>query len=402
MKAVLPVVGIVIVLSFTIAPITSSILLCFLVGAVMVMAGMMFFTLGAEMSMTPMGEKVGARMTQSKNILLIVVLSFLLGVVITISEPDLQVLAIHTTLCYGLQVILYPVFDSKNFPNEFVKYRPNHFSALSDHLKYLAESKKTQKMDLSFLISAGVGGDSLNTVMEEKVNGFLRQHHCSYEVCKGYGMTELAATAVISTPKANAIGSVGIPFVHNTVKIVDMDTNEELSYGKVGEILISSPSIMLGYYKNQEATQEIITLDETGKKWIRTGDLGYINKDGLLFHQGRIRRIYLTAVDGQPAKIFPNLVEEAIKSAAPVEDCTVVARCKQNSAYYEAVAYVILKDEAMTMDQVQCNDLFRRICKDKVPTYMCPVEYRYVKEFPHTPIGKVDFRKLEEMAALGR
>ena len=56
----------------------------------------------------------------------------------------------------------------------------------------------------------------------------------------------------------------------------------------------------------------------------------------------------------------------------------------------------------MTMDQVQCNDLFRRICKDKVPTYMCPVEYRYVKEFPHTPIGKVDFRKLEEMAALGR
>jgi len=138
------------------------------------------------------------------------------------------------------------------------------------------------------------------------------------------------------------------------------------------------------------------------KRWIRTGDLGYINKDGLLFHQGRIRRIYLTAVDGQPAKIFPNLVEEAIKSAAPVEDCTVVARCKQNSAYYEAVAYVILKDEVMTMEQVRCNDLLRRICKDKVPTYMCPVEYRYVKEFPHTPIGKVDFRKLEEMAALGR
>lgn len=79
LKAVLPVVGIVIVLSFTIAPITSSILLCFLVGALMVMVGMMFFTLGAEMSMTPMGEKVGARMTQSKNILLIVVLSFLLG-----------------------------------------------------------------------------------------------------------------------------------------------------------------------------------------------------------------------------------------------------------------------------------------------------------------------------------
>ena len=117
-----------------------------------------------------------------------------------------------------------------------------------------------------------------------------------------------------------------------------------------------------------------------------------------MFHQGRIRRIYLTAVEGQPAKIFPNLVEDAIKSAEPVADCTVVARFKQNSAYYEAVAYVILKDKAMTMGQTQCSDLLRKICKDKVPTYMCPVEYRYVREFPHTPIGKVDFRKLEEMA----
>jgi len=106
LKAVLPVVGIVIILSFTIAPITSSILLCFLVGAVMVMAGMMFFTLGAEMSMTPMGEKVGARMTQSKNILLIVVLSFLLGVVITISEPDLQVLATQVPSVPNMTLIL--------------------------------------------------------------------------------------------------------------------------------------------------------------------------------------------------------------------------------------------------------------------------------------------------------
>lgn len=93
LKAVLPIVAIVLVLSFTIAPITPSILLCFLVGAVLVMAGMMFFTLGAEMSMTPMGEKVGSCMTRSKNILVIVLMSFVLGVIITISEPDLQVLA---------------------------------------------------------------------------------------------------------------------------------------------------------------------------------------------------------------------------------------------------------------------------------------------------------------------
>ncbi len=91
--AVLPVVAIVLILSFTIAPLTPSILLSFLMGALMVILGMMFFTLGAEMSMSPMGEKVGAQMTKSKKLWFIVLLSFVLGFIITVSEPDLQVLA---------------------------------------------------------------------------------------------------------------------------------------------------------------------------------------------------------------------------------------------------------------------------------------------------------------------
>ena len=93
LSAVIPVLVIVLILSITVAPVSPSILLSFLTGAVFVMIGMMFFTLGAEVSMTPMGEKVGAKMTQTKKLGLIIVLSFVLGIIITISEPDLQVLA---------------------------------------------------------------------------------------------------------------------------------------------------------------------------------------------------------------------------------------------------------------------------------------------------------------------
>ncbi len=91
--AVLPILVIVLILCFSVAPISPSILLCFLIGAVLLILGMMFFTLGAELSMTPMGEKVGTCMTKSKKLTLIVSLSFLLGFIITVSEPDLQVLA---------------------------------------------------------------------------------------------------------------------------------------------------------------------------------------------------------------------------------------------------------------------------------------------------------------------
>lgn len=93
MKAVLPIIMIVLLLSFTVAPISPEILMEFLIGAVMLIVGMLFFSIGAEMAMTPMGERVGTTMTKSRNLAVMVFVSFALGFVITISEPDLQVLA---------------------------------------------------------------------------------------------------------------------------------------------------------------------------------------------------------------------------------------------------------------------------------------------------------------------
>ena len=106
LKAVLPIIGIVLVLCFSVAPISPSILLCFLLGAVMIVAGMMFFTLGAESSMTPMGERVGTAVTRSRNVLIIVLVGFVLGVLITVSEPDLQVLAGQVPAVPNLVLIL--------------------------------------------------------------------------------------------------------------------------------------------------------------------------------------------------------------------------------------------------------------------------------------------------------
>lgn len=91
--AVLPIIGIVLVLCFSIAPIPNSVLMTFVVGAVLLIIGMMFFTLGAEMAMTPMRERIGTKLTNTRKISVVIVLCFILGFIITISEPDLQVLA---------------------------------------------------------------------------------------------------------------------------------------------------------------------------------------------------------------------------------------------------------------------------------------------------------------------
>ncbi len=93
LMAVFPIIAIVLLLCFTIAPISPSILMAFLIGAVLLTVGMLLFSIGAELAMTPMGERVGTTMTKSKNLLVMVLVSFTLGFIITISEPDLQVLA---------------------------------------------------------------------------------------------------------------------------------------------------------------------------------------------------------------------------------------------------------------------------------------------------------------------
>ena len=93
LASVLPIILIVLVLCFLFIPVSSGILLTFLAGGAMLIVGMMFFTLGAELSVSPMGEMVGSQMTKSKKLWVIIVLSLLLGFIITVSEPDLQVLA---------------------------------------------------------------------------------------------------------------------------------------------------------------------------------------------------------------------------------------------------------------------------------------------------------------------
>ncbi|MBR4085019.1 MAG: DUF1538 domain-containing protein [Lachnospiraceae bacterium] len=106
LKAVFPILAIVLILCFTIAPIPPSILMTFLVGAVLLVAGMLLFNVGVELSMTPIGERTGTIMTRTKSVLIVVLVSSIMGFVITISEPDLQVLAEQVPSIPNLTLIL--------------------------------------------------------------------------------------------------------------------------------------------------------------------------------------------------------------------------------------------------------------------------------------------------------
>ena len=210
------------------------------------------------------------------------------------------------------------------------------------------------------------------------------------------GSTEMIAGATIMYDSCYVPDSVGIPMVRVNCKIADPQSGCELSYFEEGEICFSGETMMLGYYNNSDATDEIVRLDKRGTRWLHTGDLGYMDENGALYVTGRIKRIIMTNdSEGQVTKLFPDRIERAIYSHSAVELCCVIGIPDEKRINYPK-AYVVLKDEKT--DKNLITEELLQICRKNLPDYMVPDEIEYRSELPRTSRGKIDFRALEEIA----
>lgn len=260
----------------------------------------------------------------------------------------------------------------------------------------LLNANKMQHMDLSFLVAPTVGADTLDVKKEKKINEFLRMHGCEYKIAKGYGMTEVGSgVSITPTNNVNKLGSVGIPLCMTTIGIFDVSTNEELKYGAQGEICISGPSVMLGYYKMENEEQKVLYKHSDGRVWMHSGDLGYIDEDGFLFIEGRIKRMI---IDCTGFKIFAPQVECVILENPKVEKCCVVGvKDQEHGVGQIPVAVIVLKKN---VDVEKIKEEIRELCKSKLSEYSYPKAFIFRTELPYTQIGKVDYRKLEEIASV--
>lgn len=307
---------------------------------------------------------------------------------------------VHMPLCLGITNIIIPKFDPKDFDKLLVKYHPNHWAGVPSHLQGLLDSKllkKPENWDMSYLVCVGVGGDGLNPKVEEEINKFLAEHNCRYKIAPGYGMTELNSAFSTVLGKFYKPCSGGIPFAKNDVKVMDPETKnprsvERLPIGKEGELYLSGPSIMMGYYNNPEETKETLIIDENGQSWIRSGDLGYIDEIGNVFPTGRIKNAIIRH-DG--FKIFTNPIESVIMSHNGVANCKVVGVRDYDYAQGELPkVHVTLKPEYIGKE-IQIENELKELCKSKLPEYTLPVCYKFRSDFPLTNVGKIDILTLK-------
>lgn len=299
-------------------------------------------------------------------------------------------LAIHVPLCLGLQLCLSPSPEPETNGKMFALYRPAHFLGGPAHIQNIVQVQKSKKQNLSFIKTLGYGGETISTPTAGQYITFFRHNGADItHLCPGYGMTEFGGTTVTTGSTVWKEGSVGIPLCLANVKIVDLDTCKELPYGSKGEIWMSSPSLMLGYYKNPDEDSKVLIKDENGTRWMRTGDIGEIDQDGFVFLRGRIKRIYLTrGADNAVYKLFPDYIERIIRECPQVSECAVVAT-SEDGTFYEPVAFAAVQEGGASRIQ--------EYCRDRLPEHMQPKEVRILDHIPSTTTGKADYQLLESI-----
>jgi long-chain acyl-CoA synthetase len=207
-------------------------------------------------------------------------------------------------------------------------------------------------------------------------------------IVEGYSLTE-AQMAVVANPVLGKkkLGSVGMPLPDIRIEILDSDDGQTpVSQGEVGEIVMSAPQLMRGYWQRPDETREMLRTDERGERRLYTGDLGYLDEDGYLFIVDRKKDMIKTC----GFQVWPREIEEVISTHPAVAEVGVVG-LPDNMRGEVVKAWIVLRaDCALTSSDLKLY------CRDRLAPYKIPAKYEFVADLPKTQIGKVLRRVLRQ------
>ncbi|MEO8717768.1 MAG: long-chain fatty acid--CoA ligase [Burkholderiales bacterium] len=238
------------------------------------------------------------------------------------------------------------------------------------------------KYDLSSLVRIGGGG----AAMPEAVAAQL-QARTGLPFIEGYGLTETSAPSHANPPHRPKRQCAGIPYFDTDSRIIDPVTFKELGSGEVGEIITHGPQVFQGYWKQPKATADAF-LEHDGKKFFRTGDLGYFDEDGYFFITDRLKRM----INASGYKVWPAEVESMLYAHPGIQEaCVIGTRDAHRGETVKAV--VVLKPAAR--GRVSEADVILW-AKEHMAAFKYPRVVEFVEQLPKTGTGKIFWRKLQE------
>lgn len=282
----------------------------------------------------------------------------------------------------GGKVIYTAKFVPRRLIDLMKTHRPQLFVGVPSMLGALLSVKNTTAEDWKSLRFVICGGEPLPQAVYD---GFKEK--LGIEINEGYGLTETSPCTNWSTPEHNRLHSVGLPLPSVQNFIVD-DQDNLLGPNEEGEILISAPSVMKGYYNLPELTEQVmLTIDvpEQGPtRCFRTGDIGKIDEDGYLYITGRKKEMLIIAGEN----VFPREIEEVLNRHESVHASAVIGK-RDESRGEVAIAFVEMEGDAAFDEGV-----LKSFCRQHMAGFKVPKEIRRIDELPRNPTGKIMRRAL--------
>ncbi|MDD6021837.1 MAG: class I adenylate-forming enzyme family protein [Acutalibacteraceae bacterium] len=298
-------------------------------------------------------------------------------------------LGVHMAMCNSARIIPMMQFDARLFNKLMRKNLVVGFMGIPLMFQKLMKEKHFDGPWLKNVRLMFCGGDDVSDSFLDEFNSYFEKWGAVGRLRQGYGLTEAASACCTNTNWDNRPGSIGKPLRGVDIEIWD-DDHKKVPNGTIGEIAISGPTIMAGYYVDGGEDDLGLYTDENGKKWVLSGDLAYYDDDGYLFFSGRKKRVIIIA----GYNVYPNDIEKMLVEKLDFvrEACAVQAWHGERSVIK---LYVSLKKKG---DEEEYKRLIREACESNFSKFSVPREIEFLDELPQTPLMKIDFMKLTEMA----
>jgi len=295
---------------------------------------------------------------------------------------------VHMPLYNGMRCILVPKLNTKKMNKKIKKYKPNLLPVVPSLLALIC--KGSSGSELKHVKGIFCGGDYLSLELKEKTENYFRDRGSSAKVRIGYGLSEATAFFLATynhIPYESS--SIGIPNPDTIVKVFEVGTEIECEPGKVGEICVCGPTVMMGYINNDKETDKVLIRHSDDRVWLHTGDLGYRDKKGEFFFSSRLKRMIVT----NGYNVYPIELEELICKHPYVDSCVVIG-IKHEVKQQVPKAVIVLK-EGISYSFKLKNEI-KKYCEENLAAYQRPAEYEFKESLPKTAIGKVAYRDLED------
>ena len=290
----------------------------------------------------------------------------------------------HFSMCAGFTCIPMTNFSAEKANRLIKKYNITYIVGVPAMFKKMYEASNFDGPHLLKLRLLWAGGDFISDTFLNSFNSLLEKWHAKGKLYRGYGLTEVSSVCTANIKGAYRDNSIGRPLDGITVEIWG-EKRKKLPPNTIGEIVISGSTVMAGYYDSED---DGVYVDKKGRRWVCSGDLGYMDEDGFVFFTGRKKRMII--ISGY--NVYPNDIENEVLKLDYINEACAVQGYVDSKPVIKL--FVSLNQPTDNPDEVR--KCIKEYCDSKLERFSRPSTVTILDALPRTRMSKIDFMKLTD------